>query len=119
MDGFGLAHADGYGSHHVNRNKKDSTSKDSKDGVDPDTGMLSLHGHHPTGGIEPRHFTLDPTGRWCLVAHCGELGDGATPSLHLAAQWQSRSSMSIRVIRFPIAAQSRSPDGHDISDQSI
>ena len=48
--------------------------------VDPETGMLSLHGHHPTGGIEPRHFSLDPTGRWCLVAHCGELGDGATPA---------------------------------------
>jgi 6-phosphogluconolactonase len=44
--------------------------------VDERTGCLRGAGHHPTGGIEPRHFRLDPSGAWCLVAHCGELGGG-------------------------------------------
>jgi 6-phosphogluconolactonase len=28
-----------------------------------------LTGHQPTGGKEPRHFTLDPSGKWVLAAN--------------------------------------------------
>lgn len=35
---------------------------------DPDTGRLSLVQHMPAGGGAPRHFTLDPSGRWLLAA---------------------------------------------------
>jgi 6-phosphogluconolactonase len=36
--------------------------------VDGD-GTLRLLGHAPSGGLWPRHFAVDPTGRWMLVAH--------------------------------------------------
>ncbi|KAI8890394.1 putative isomerase YbhE [Backusella circina FSU 941] len=37
--------------------------------IDERTGKLSLVGHHSTGGKHPRHFTLDPTGNFILVAN--------------------------------------------------
>ena len=37
--------------------------------VDPATGMLSLKGHHPTGGKTPRNFYIDRTGTFVLVAN--------------------------------------------------
>lgn len=33
------------------------------------TGALSLVGHTPTGGKAPRHFAIDPTGRWLVAAN--------------------------------------------------
>lgn len=36
---------------------------------DPSSGRLSLVDVTPTGGKEPRNFTLDPTGRWLLAAN--------------------------------------------------
>jgi 6-phosphogluconolactonase len=37
--------------------------------VDPNTGQLTLVEHHDCGGKHPRNFTLDPTGRFLLVAN--------------------------------------------------
>lgn len=37
--------------------------------VHADSGRLSPRGHVPAGGKVPRHFAIDPTGRWMLVAH--------------------------------------------------
>jgi 6-phosphogluconolactonase len=37
--------------------------------VEASTGRLSAAGHAPVGGKYPRHFTIDPTGRWVLAAH--------------------------------------------------
>ena len=37
--------------------------------IDPGNGSLSLVGHEPTGGEEPRNFNLDPTGRWLIVCN--------------------------------------------------
>jgi 6-phosphogluconolactonase len=36
--------------------------------VDADTGALTLVQHQPTGK-NPRHFAIDPTGVYCLVAN--------------------------------------------------
>jgi 3-carboxymuconate cyclase len=38
-------------------------------GVTTGTGTLTLRQSVPTGGDWPRNFTLDPTGRWLLVAN--------------------------------------------------
>ena len=35
---------------------------------DPATGLLELSGHFDVTGPSPRHFAIDPTGRWCVVA---------------------------------------------------
>lgn len=37
--------------------------------VDPQTGRLALRGHQNAGGKNPRHFVIDPTGRWMLVSN--------------------------------------------------
>lgn len=37
--------------------------------VDPTTGRLTLVGHEPTSGDQPRNFTLDPSDRFLLVAN--------------------------------------------------
>jgi 6-phosphogluconolactonase len=37
--------------------------------VDPMSGELSVAGHEPTQGKEPRNFALDPSGDWLLVAN--------------------------------------------------
>ena len=37
--------------------------------VEPGTGLLRTVGWTSTEGDHPRHFTLDPNGRWCLVAN--------------------------------------------------
>lgn len=36
---------------------------------DPKTGGLTLLQHAPCGGKAPRHFKIDPTGKWLLCAH--------------------------------------------------
>jgi 6-phosphogluconolactonase len=35
--------------------------------VDPATGKLTPAGEYPTGGKEPRHFTLDPSSNFLLA----------------------------------------------------
>ena len=37
--------------------------------IDSATGLLKPIGYTPTGGEEPRNFTLDPSGKWLLVAN--------------------------------------------------
>lgn len=37
--------------------------------VDPQSGMLTLVGHQKTYGDHPRNFTIDPTGKYLLVAN--------------------------------------------------
>lgn len=37
--------------------------------IDPTTGRLTLVDHEPTTGDQPRNFTLDPSGRFLLVAN--------------------------------------------------
>jgi 6-phosphogluconolactonase len=37
--------------------------------VDDESGELSLVGHEPTQGKDPRNFALDPTGSWLLAAN--------------------------------------------------
>ena len=37
--------------------------------IHPTSGALTLIGHTPTRGKEPRHFTLDPTGQWLVAAN--------------------------------------------------
>ncbi len=37
--------------------------------VDQQTGMLTLQGHQKTYGDHPRNFTIDPTGKYLLVAN--------------------------------------------------
>ena len=37
--------------------------------MDAASGRLRPVGHVPTGGRTPRHFTIDPTGRWLLAAN--------------------------------------------------
>jgi len=37
--------------------------------IDTATGMLKTVGYQPVFGKEPRNFTLDPSGRWLLVAN--------------------------------------------------
>jgi 6-phosphogluconolactonase len=37
--------------------------------VEASTGKLTAKGHAPVGGKNPRHFTIDPTGRYVLVGH--------------------------------------------------
>lgn len=37
--------------------------------VDEETGMLTLVGHQKTYGDHPRNFTIDPTGKYLLVAN--------------------------------------------------
>ena len=37
--------------------------------IDTKSGKLSLKGYQPTFGKAPRHFILDPTGKYLLVAH--------------------------------------------------
>lgn len=37
--------------------------------IDQNNGMLKLLGHQPTYGDHPRNFTIDPTGRFVLVAN--------------------------------------------------
>lgn len=36
---------------------------------DGETGALTLLQHAPCGGRTPRHFKIDPTGKWLLCAH--------------------------------------------------
>ncbi len=36
---------------------------------DPQTGELTFLQHAPCGGKIPRHFKIDPTGKWLLCAH--------------------------------------------------
>ena len=36
---------------------------------DPATGLLAAAGHQSSEGGEPRHFEIDPTGRWMLVGN--------------------------------------------------
>lgn len=36
---------------------------------DPKTGKLTLVQHAPCGGKTPRHFKIDPSGKWLLCAH--------------------------------------------------
>ncbi len=38
-------------------------------GIDQQTGMLKLLGHQKTYGDHPRNFTIDPTGKFLLVAN--------------------------------------------------
>jgi 6-phosphogluconolactonase (cycloisomerase 2 family) len=42
--------------------------------VDPESGRPEARGHFDTGGIEPRTFTVDPTGRFLVVANHSTLG---------------------------------------------
>lgn len=37
--------------------------------IDPATGKLTLVGHTPSGGRQPRNFALDPSGRFLYAAH--------------------------------------------------
>ncbi len=37
--------------------------------IDQETGMLQIAGFQPTLGIHPRNFSIDPTGRFLLVAN--------------------------------------------------
>jgi 6-phosphogluconolactonase len=37
--------------------------------VEASTGRLTVKGHVPVGGKNPRHFTIDPTGRYILAGH--------------------------------------------------
>jgi 6-phosphogluconolactonase len=37
--------------------------------IDPETGKLSLIGHIPSGGQQPRNFALDPSGHFLYAAH--------------------------------------------------
>ncbi|SMO39872.1 lactonase family protein [Fodinibius sediminis] len=37
--------------------------------VDPSSGQLSQVGRHESGGVHPRNFMIDPTGRYLLVAN--------------------------------------------------
>jgi 6-phosphogluconolactonase len=37
--------------------------------ISPDTGRLTLLNRTSCGGKVPRHLTLDPSGRWLLVAN--------------------------------------------------
>jgi 6-phosphogluconolactonase len=37
--------------------------------IDPSTGRLTLLGHTPTGGKNPRNFAIDPTGAFLLAAN--------------------------------------------------
>ena len=36
---------------------------------DPKTGKLTLVQHAPCGGKTPRHFKIDPSGKWLICAH--------------------------------------------------
>jgi 6-phosphogluconolactonase len=36
---------------------------------DPQTGRLTLLQHAPCGGRTPRHFKIDPSGKWLVCAH--------------------------------------------------
>lgn len=36
---------------------------------DPETGKLTFLQHAPCGGPIPRHFSIDPTGKWLLCGH--------------------------------------------------
>lgn len=36
---------------------------------DPATGLLTFLKHAPCGGAVPRHFKIDPSGKWLLCAH--------------------------------------------------
>jgi 6-phosphogluconolactonase len=35
--------------------------------IDPRQGTLTFTAHVPTGGKEPRHFTIDPSGKFLLA----------------------------------------------------
>ena len=37
--------------------------------LDPETGKLTWAGEQATGGKSPRHFAIDPTGNWLVVAN--------------------------------------------------
>lgn len=37
--------------------------------IDPDSGLLTLHGFQPTMGKEPRNFNIDPTGRFLIACN--------------------------------------------------
>jgi len=37
--------------------------------IDAGTGKLAPAGHVPSGGRTPRHFAIDPSGRWLLAAN--------------------------------------------------
>jgi 6-phosphogluconolactonase len=37
--------------------------------VDGKTGKVTPAGMYPSGGVNPRNFTLDPSGRWLIAAH--------------------------------------------------
>lgn len=37
--------------------------------LDAESGQLELLAHWPSGGMAPREFTLDPSGRWLLVGN--------------------------------------------------
>jgi 6-phosphogluconolactonase len=37
--------------------------------IDASSGRLTSLGQQPSGGRTPRHFGIDPTGKWLLVAH--------------------------------------------------
>lgn len=36
---------------------------------DPNSGLLKLVQHAPCGGKTPRHFKIDPSGKWLICAH--------------------------------------------------
>jgi 6-phosphogluconolactonase len=37
--------------------------------IDQETGALTLIGHTPSGGQQPRSFAIDPSGRFLYAAH--------------------------------------------------
>jgi 6-phosphogluconolactonase len=64
-----------------------------------ETGGLTSCGHGSSGGAHPRHFTLDPSGRWLIIAnrdsnnlvpipvHQGRAGQPGKPADLRAASW--------------------------------
>jgi 6-phosphogluconolactonase len=77
--------------------------------VDVQTGRLTPVGYIPTGGREPRHFTLDPSGRFLLVAN--QLSDSIVvlrvdPATGLATPVGAQLSVPRPVCLLPVPAGS-------------
>jgi len=64
---------------------------------DPETGELTFVQHAPCAGKTPRHFKIDPTGRWLLCAH----QDSHTISAHPIDPASGRLGPAVSSVEVP------------------
>lgn len=60
--------------------------------IEPDGGVTAIAAPLPSGGVEPCHLVVDPTGRALLVANYGGAGPGAAAVFSIATDGSLRAT---------------------------